>query len=332
MKVFISWSGMNSKKIAFYLKRTLEAIFENEDFETFMSDEDILSGSEWFTAIKDELQDSNCAILCLTRENIGSPWINFEAGAIGMQHGSQQVIPLLIDTDIPTASPLRNYQAVTLNQEGFKRMLKTIRRMGALYNLTDRQINAMANETYRSFSKDINDILKKISEEYPLNHITTYPSHIYLLKKNSVFIGAPMASLKEDEYIALREHILPIKEAIEKSCGIRNVHYPGTQISDSSVYDGEEKAILENYKVMKESEFLLFIYPEKITSSVLTEIGYGIALSKKIIIFTHSRNALPYMLRESDKVISNLKIYTYERYGDIIHKIETNGPAFFSLR
>jgi hypothetical protein len=54
-----------------------------------------------------------------------------------------------------------------------------------------------------------------------------------------------------------------------------------------------------------------------------------IALSKKIKIFTKDKNALPYILKEADKALDNLKIYIYREYSDITKIICRNGRDFF---
>lgn len=49
-KIFISWSGENSKEIAKVIKKALEnKIFEGTGLECFVSDLDISSGDDWWT-------------------------------------------------------------------------------------------------------------------------------------------------------------------------------------------------------------------------------------------------------------------------------------------
>lgn len=332
MKVFISWSGLVSKKVAKNLKATLEEIFENQPFEAFVSDEDIPSGSDWYQIIKKELQNSDLGILCITKDNLNAPWINFEGGALSMQHKITNVIPLLINDDIDTtSSPFKNYHHVKLTSDYFKKMLKDIKKLGNLSNPTNKHIDLLSDKYFKDFFNTIKDLLSNIDKEYPENKISIYPSHVKRLKKNSIFIGAPMASLPEDEYILLRKEIIKIKDAIKKYCNFYSIHYPGEEILNPVDYDGEQKAIINNFKILKETEFFIFIYPEKIASSILTEIGYGIALSKKIIIFTKDRNVLPYMLKEADRVIDNIKIHTFTNYSEISSKIYRNGNAFFKF-
>lgn len=82
-KLFISWSGSNTKEFAKELKHILEdVIFEGTDLTCFVSDVDIESGTDWWIKIKGELKTSKQSILCVTKENVKAPWISYEAGAM----------------------------------------------------------------------------------------------------------------------------------------------------------------------------------------------------------------------------------------------------------
>ena len=82
-KIFISWSGDNSKQIARALKDSLEnTIFKDTGLECFVSDVDISSGDDWWNKIKTELKKCKLGIACITKENLRAPWIYFESGAM----------------------------------------------------------------------------------------------------------------------------------------------------------------------------------------------------------------------------------------------------------
>ena len=62
-KIFISWSGDNSKQIARALKDSLEnTIFKDTGLECFVSDVDISSGDDWWNKIKTELKKLNVKV------------------------------------------------------------------------------------------------------------------------------------------------------------------------------------------------------------------------------------------------------------------------------
>ena len=80
MKVFISWSGETSFEVAKILKEWIPCIIQ--DVEPYFSSEDIDKGARWSTDIAKELEEASFGILCVTRDNLQSQWLNFEAGAL----------------------------------------------------------------------------------------------------------------------------------------------------------------------------------------------------------------------------------------------------------
>ncbi len=115
MKVFISWSGDLSQKIAVILRDWLPSVIQS--IEPYVSSEDIDKGTRWSSDIAGELADSFYGILCLTPENVGAPWINFEAGALSKAVDQSRVSPFLFNLKRSDVSgPLVQFQS-TLNDK-----------------------------------------------------------------------------------------------------------------------------------------------------------------------------------------------------------------------
>ena len=115
MKVFISWSGERSHALAQALHDWIPLVLHN--VEPWLSEADIEAGERWAEAVAKELADSNFGIICVTRENVGSPWVLFEAGALAKTMQGSRVIPLLLDlefTDI--TGPLAQFQPLDMWQ------------------------------------------------------------------------------------------------------------------------------------------------------------------------------------------------------------------------
>ena len=73
VKVFISWSGDTSLKVAQLLRDWLPYVINA--IEPYVSSEDIDKGARWSTDIAKELEDSTFGILCVTRDNLNAPWL-----------------------------------------------------------------------------------------------------------------------------------------------------------------------------------------------------------------------------------------------------------------
>jgi hypothetical protein len=95
MKVFISWSGERSRRVAELLRTWVECVIQA--VEPWVSSSDIDRGSLWFTQIIDELSTTTHGIICLTRDNKEKPWILFDAGALAKGLGSSRIYTLLVD-------------------------------------------------------------------------------------------------------------------------------------------------------------------------------------------------------------------------------------------
>lgn len=95
MKVFLSWSGDRSKAVAealhSWLPRVLQAV------EPWTSFDNIERGARWAPELAQVLEETRFGILCLTPENLLSPWLLFEAGALSKTLDNTFVSPYLLD-------------------------------------------------------------------------------------------------------------------------------------------------------------------------------------------------------------------------------------------
>ena len=94
LTIFLSWSGPMSRKLADFLREWLEKVVPGVN--SWMSQEDIRRGSEWFPALMRALQNAHASIICVTPENVLSPWIHFEAGCLATQLSKGFVCPYLL--------------------------------------------------------------------------------------------------------------------------------------------------------------------------------------------------------------------------------------------
>ncbi|WP_084264785.1 TIR domain-containing protein [Actinomadura macra] len=126
MKIFLSWSGERSKKMAEALKIWLPDVIQA--LNPWVSTHDIGKGSRGLAEIATELKGASFGIICVTPENQREEWINFEAGALSKEVDNALVVPLLLDLNIAELKgPLAQFQA-TLGQsrDDFARLMKDI--------------------------------------------------------------------------------------------------------------------------------------------------------------------------------------------------------------
>lgn len=125
MRIFISWSGSKSKKVADYLSEWLKSL--PLAIDPWVSGPAIEPGSRWNKEIDEAMQDTNFGILCITLENQHEPWICFEAGALAKIIKKARVVPYLIDIKpSELKQPLQQFQAAEATKEDTLKLVKTI--------------------------------------------------------------------------------------------------------------------------------------------------------------------------------------------------------------
>lgn len=128
MKIFISWSGPKSRRVAEELRDWLPSIFANS-VKPWISTRDIKPGQRGIQEISEQLKDARFGVVCLTAGNIEAPWIHFEAGAISKAVEPAYVCTYLVDLDVSDMggeNPLAQFQAVKADRDGTWRIVESI--------------------------------------------------------------------------------------------------------------------------------------------------------------------------------------------------------------
>jgi hypothetical protein len=125
MKVFLSWSGKLSHRIACELRDWLPSVVQS--IKPYVSSEDIDKGARWSSDIAKELEQSTYGILCVTKDNIDASWLNFEAGALSKTIDKSFVSPFLFNlkrSDV--RGPLLQFQSTVFEKEDVRKLLESI--------------------------------------------------------------------------------------------------------------------------------------------------------------------------------------------------------------
>src|SRR5215217_2697511 len=125
MKLFISWSGDVSCQIAQEIRDWIPLIL---NVKPFMTASDIEKGAQWPGVISRELEQSNYGIVCLTRDNLQSQWLAFEAGALAKHMAEGRVMTVLFGglRNHELRYPLSLFQSTLFNEADFRKLLGSI--------------------------------------------------------------------------------------------------------------------------------------------------------------------------------------------------------------
>ena len=136
MRIFICWSEEKSKQIALALQVWLPKALPKGVEPPFVS-QDIPKGSRWFEAVGTHLEEAQAGIICLTPDNLSSPWIHYEAGALAHRleraqarrtPGQAGVIFTFLHGVSPAElkGPLEAYQSTTSDEADTYRLVLSI--------------------------------------------------------------------------------------------------------------------------------------------------------------------------------------------------------------
>jgi len=163
MKMFISWSSSRSHIVAAKLKEWLPLVLPST--EPWLSSQDIRKGSRWQAETAEALQSPTAGILVLTKDNLASQWLHFEAGAISKAVAGSKafVCTYLIDVDnADVEQPLGMFQSTTATE------LDTLQMILSLNAASESPIpNERLRKLYSNFWPELDEAIQKARASEP---------------------------------------------------------------------------------------------------------------------------------------------------------------------
>lgn len=166
MNVFISWSGTRSKALADTLRDWLPNVIQA--IQPWMSEADIDKGTRWSIDLANQLKDTKVGIICLTPENLDSPWIHFEAGALSKTIDKTYVCPYLFQVE-PTdlTGPLVQFQTTKANKEDTLKLMHTINKALGERTLSETQLKKAFDIWWHAFDENLKKIRDTSTKSKP---------------------------------------------------------------------------------------------------------------------------------------------------------------------
>ena len=124
MNVFLSWSGSRSKEVSEAFEKWLPTVITT--VEPFISQHSIEKGSVGQNQLSQSLEETNCGIICLTKDNLHHDWILYEAGALSKYKDSRVWTFLLDIKPVNISGPLSKFQHTNFVKEEVFQLLQSI--------------------------------------------------------------------------------------------------------------------------------------------------------------------------------------------------------------
>lgn len=138
-----------------------------------------------------------------------------------------------------------------------------------------------------------------------------------------IFFSTPISAFRvNQDYIEYRQHALNFISLLRE----RNTVYSEIEeISELNYYDNPSDALSKDLDIIEKSEVFVIHHPFRMQTSTLIELGYAIALNKRIIIIGN-RKDLPYLAlglpeKKSNASIINASSLTVQTAEEVLLKI-----------
>lgn len=130
MDVLISWSKSRSREVASLFHGWLPKVLPG--VAPWTSDKDIDKGTEWFAELQGLLGRAKLCIICVTAENVRSPWLYYETGAIAAKNDEQvRVCPYLvgIEPSMLSDGPLGKWQCTVATKADTLALIRSLNKV-----------------------------------------------------------------------------------------------------------------------------------------------------------------------------------------------------------
>jgi len=147
-----------------------------------------------------------------------------------------------------------------------------------------------------------------------------------------IFVASPMDSLGTDTAFQIdREGVLRIVQALEQEMVEAKVHYAGSAIASRAAFDPELRGFEINCRALHTATAFVLLYPARIASSVLVEVGAALALELPIVMFVRSREDLPYLLRAFVETTARVRCFECATIDEAVAVVHLKGAGLFDF-
>ena len=157
MKVFLSWSGDRSRRVAEALRDWLPGVLQA--VEPWLSSKDAAPGRRWSSSLAKALEEARIGIVCLTKENIREEWLQFEAGALSRLSDDALLCLYALDVEAKKIDgPLSQYQVIRADRDGTFSLLVALNQSDHGPKLPDKQLERAFDLWWPEMAKPLSAI------------------------------------------------------------------------------------------------------------------------------------------------------------------------------
>jgi len=275
MKIFISWSVDTSFEIAKTLKEWIQSA------EPYFSANDIDKGTRWSTDIAKELENADFGILCVTKDNLNSSWLNFEAGSLSKAIDKARVCPFLYNlkpSDI-TDSPILQFQMTNFDKDDMFKLFQSINNCLGELQLDEPRLEKMFDLSWDKIKSSLEKIDTKSDEsnKKKVNQSDMLEEMLELLRSQYLLLKNPERILPS-EYLNTVINMPILNRRIDRKMSMMLNRWSNSR---DLIYKSFDEQLILNYGF---DDFI------KLTEQLLEFCGYNVVPYKFNIRYVDSSN------------------------------------------
>lgn len=144
-----------------------------------------------------------------------------------------------------------------------------------------------------------------------------------------IFISFPIAAVPD---AIKRKNINDFANEIEekfKTIGYKKIFNASLHFSNNHDHQPPKVAAKIDFEALDKSKNFLLIYPEKLPTSALIELGYAIAANKNIVMCSDNVHTLPFLARGFNEAFENICFVEYDNFSHLLDMLTQTHDTYF---
>ena len=144
-----------------------------------------------------------------------------------------------------------------------------------------------------------------------------------------IFISFPIASFADHNKRKEINDFANKLEAEFKRIGYKKIFNASLHFSDKHDHQPPKVAAKIDFDALDKSRNFVLIYPEKLASSSLIELGYAIAINKNIVMCSDDIHTLPFLARGFNECFDNICFVEYPNLDRLLEMLTQTHDTYF---
>jgi hypothetical protein len=181
----------------------------------------ITKGAKWRDELADHLGEAKAGIVCLTRDNLNSPWIHFESGALAKTEGTLLCTFLLDLKPTDVKDPLAWFQATTTDEVEVRKLIHDLNNLvgnAGGRKLPQKDIDEVFDTFWPSLRDKLDKILSMKTKPTPARTDTEiFQETLLIVREIREIMGSTVGSLQGERFSIVdhdHENPIPAKTSI----------------------------------------------------------------------------------------------------------------------